>query len=97
MYLAKRSQETSLYLLARLGLAQWVQIITINPSCTYYFGPFITIKEAKLAQWGYIDDLLEEGAEILSVDIKQCKPRELTVLEDELAENSYPSSPEFSR
>jgi hypothetical protein len=97
MYLAKRSQETSLYLLARLGLAQWVQIITTNPSCTYYFGPFITIKEAKLAQWGYIDDLLEEGAEILSVDIKQCKPRELTVLEDELAENSYPSSPEFSR
>ncbi len=97
MYLAKRSQETSLYLLARLGLAQWVQIITTNPSCTYYFGPFITIKEAKLAQWGYIDDLLEEGAEILSVDIKQCKPRELTVLEDELAENSYPSSPKFSR
>ena len=97
MYLAKRSQEASLHLLARLGLAQWVQIITINPSCTYYFGPFITIKEAKLAQWGYIDDLLEEGAEILSVDIKQCKPKELTVFEDKFAENSYHSSPEFSR
>lgn len=97
MYLAKRSQEASLHLLARLGLAQWVQIITINPSCTYYFGPFLTVKEAKLAQWGYIDDLLEEGAEILSVDIKKCKPIELTVFEDEFAKNSYPSSPEFSR
>lgn len=97
MYLPKRRQETALHLLVRLGLAHWVKIITTNPSCTYYFGPFITIKEAKLAQWGYLDDLLEEGAEILSVDIKQCNPRELTVFEDEFAENSYHSSLEFSR
>ena len=57
----------------------WVEIKTINPSCTYYFGHFNHPLAAKIMQKGYIDDLIEEKAIIASVKIEQCQPEELTI------------------
>ncbi len=60
----------------------WLEIKTIVPSCTYYFGPFSTEKDAKLSEYGYIEDLLQEKAHGITVEIKQLKPKELTIDED---------------
>ncbi|NES84739.1 MAG: DUF1816 domain-containing protein [Moorea sp. SIO2B7] len=68
-----------------LRLAYWVEIVTNNPRCTYYFGPFINKTEAKAAQDGYIEDLQNEGAQDIVVTIKRCKPNKLTIF-DELGE-----------
>ena len=35
----------------------WLEIITKEPYCIYYFGPFDSLKEAQLEQGGYIEDL----------------------------------------
>lgn len=65
-----------------LGLAFWVEIITENPRCTYYFGPFDRQSEAKEASSGYIEDLTGEGATNLAVKIDRMKPTELTIFDD---------------
>jgi uncharacterized protein YegJ (DUF2314 family) len=65
-----------------VGLAWWVEIVTQNPKCTYYFGPFLNIKEAKIAEKGYVEDLEFEGAVLIGVDVKRCKPGNLTIVED---------------
>ncbi len=57
----------------------WVEIKTAEPSCVYYFGPFDTPFEAKFAHSGYVEDLTGEGAQGINVEIKRCKPIELTV------------------
>ena len=60
-------------------LAWWVKITTYQPRCLYFFGPFTSVKEAQSAQNGYIDDLQSEGALDISVEIKYCQPRSLTI------------------
>ncbi|MBD2667400.1 hypothetical protein B6N60_01688 [Richelia sinica FACHB-800] len=65
-----------------LGLAWWVEIVTQNPRCTYYFGPFLSSVEANLASKGYIEDLEIEGAQGIIVNIKRCKPNSLTIADD---------------
>jgi len=62
MNLSETAQEFFTSVLEKLGLAWWVEVVTEQPNCTYYFGPFASAKEAKLAQPGYIEDLLEEEA-----------------------------------
>ena len=57
----------------------WVEIQTDNPQCTYYFGPFETAEEARALQDGYLEDLRQEQARIITVEIKQCQPKELTI------------------
>ncbi|MGK7896598.1 MAG: DUF1816 domain-containing protein [Xenococcus sp. (in: cyanobacteria)] len=57
----------------------WVEIQTDNPRCTYYFGPFETAEQARASQDGYLEDLRQEGARIITVEIKQCQPQELTI------------------
>jgi hypothetical protein len=64
--------------------AWWVKIDTANPPCVYYFGPFDSSKEARLTQDGYIEDLEEEKSQIVSVEIKYCKPKELTICQEEV-------------
>ena len=59
----------------------WVEIQTNNPQCTYYFGPFETAEEARASQDGYLEDLRQEQAQIITVEIKQCQPKELTIYE----------------
>jgi hypothetical protein len=70
-----------------IEMAWWVEILTTIPSCTYYFGPFESMQEAALAQNGYVEDLVNEGAQAITVEIIWCQPRELTIFsEEELAE-----------
>jgi len=59
-----------------------MKLTTENPRCTYYFGPFLTKKEARENQQGYIDDLLEEGAKEIKISMKRFKPKELTIFEE---------------
>lgn len=66
-----------------IGWAYWVEIETAKPSCTYYFGPFLLLKDAELAQVGYVEDLTKEDAAGIMVEIKRCKPTELTVIKEQ--------------
>lgn len=78
-------KEITTKLLNTLGWAYWIEIKTNNPLCTYYFGPFISRKEANSSKAGYIEDLNEEGATEIKVAIQRCKPKELTIF-NELSE-----------
>ncbi len=72
-------KEILISILQFFGWAWWVEVATENPRCTYYFGPFMTYKEAESAKSGYIEDLLTEGAEGITLNIKRCKPQDLTI------------------
>lgn len=65
-----------------LGWAWWIEIATQTPRCTYYFGPFLSVKEANAAQAGYIEDLQQEGAQGIVIVVKRCKPTNLTIADD---------------
>lgn len=78
------------------GLAWWIEIITDNPHCTYYFGPFLTAKDANSANPGYIEDIEQEGAQGICFEIKRCKPSHLTVCEDLGEINDRQVTPVFS-
>lgn len=58
----------------------WVKIHTTEPQCVYYFGPFDDVKEAKNHQIGYIEDLVQEGAQGLHVTTQKVNPKELTII-----------------
>jgi hypothetical protein len=75
-------KEILLGVLEFLGIAWWVEIVTENPSCTYYFGPFLNSEEAEAEKSGYIEDLEQEGAKGITVTIKRCKPVELTIFDE---------------
>ena len=72
-------QDTKTLLIEQKRLPWWVEVKTISPCCVYYFGPFETIREARLNQGGYIDDLVEEKAFGITVELKQCLPDNLTI------------------
>lgn len=57
----------------------WVEINTTVPHCTYYFGPFYTLEEAVESHGGYLEDLKEEGASGITVNIKKCQPKFMTL------------------
>ncbi len=59
----------------------WVEVITTQPYCIYYFGPFTNAREAKRRQPGYIQDLVEEGIASIQSVVKQCHPTQLTIVE----------------
>lgn len=69
-------------ILNAIGWAYWVKIETKQPNCTYYFGPFANFQEAKLSKVGYVEDLNQEGATGITIEIKRCKPRELTIFNE---------------
>lgn len=75
-------QDIFTSLLDQIGLAWWVEISTDLPRCTYYFGPFLGVKLAEAAKAGYVEDLEQEGAKGIKVEVKQCKPTQLTVADD---------------
>lgn len=62
--------------------AWWVKIVTQQPNCLYYFGPFDSEEEAKTNETGYLQDLESEGAQEIQVIIYQGQPQKLTVFED---------------
>lgn len=75
-------KEFTTNLFQLFGLAWWVEIITENPRCTYYFGPFLSANEAAETKSGYVEDLEQEGAKISQVVVKRCKPSKLTIEEN---------------
>lgn len=90
-------KEVMLKILQFLGLAFWVEIVTENPRCTYYFGPFLNEKEATEAKGGYIEDLETEAAQGISVKIKRCKPSNLTIFDEQGEEFEFRTMPTLSR
>jgi hypothetical protein len=69
--------------LPRLGRGDWwVEVTTADPNCIYYFGPFINFAEADDLRPGYVQDLVNEGAQSISAVIKRCQPAELTKCEN---------------
>jgi hypothetical protein len=62
-----------------LGQAWWIEISTVQPRCTYYFGPFTNAMEAKVATPGYIKDLESEFAQGIATRVKRGKPPQLTI------------------
>lgn len=75
-------KERLITLSNNLGFAWWVEIVTQTPNCTYYFGPFISSQDASMASAGYVEDLENEGAQGIKVNVKRCKPYPLTIAED---------------
>jgi len=79
-----------------LGFAWWVEIVTQNPNCTYYFGPFLNSQEAEQASVGYVEDLELEGATGIVVTVKRCKPEILTIAEDLEGKFEFANQPVLS-
>ncbi|MFH7244155.1 MAG: DUF1816 domain-containing protein [Spirulina sp.] len=63
----------------------WVKIHTQNPTYTYYFGPFDGKAEAMVAQAGYVEDLEQENAQNIRLEVNQFSPQQLTIDEDVLS------------
>lgn len=58
----------------------WLKISTVAPSCEYYFGPFGSENEALQEQPGYLEDIEQEGSQVLKVLVTHQKtPAQLTV------------------
>ena len=67
------------------NLSYWLKISTKVPKCMYYFGPFDSSLEAKALQGGYIEDLIEENAQSIHVELEQSsEPEHLTVCEEDI-------------
>lgn len=75
-------KEFLIEILNFLGLAYWVEITTDDPTCTYYFGPFLGGSDAEASVNGYLEDLKNEGAQGITVSVKRCKPGNLTVFDE---------------
>ena len=80
-----------------LGLAYWVEIVTNEPQCTYYFGPFLNRADAEIAQSGYIEDLKNEGAKEIKVAIARLKPNNLTIYFDLDERSNFQAIARFTR
>jgi hypothetical protein len=70
-------------ILSFLGRAWWVEVLTAQPKCLYYFGPFADAKEAAVAMEGYVEDLENESNQGIQTHIKRCKPNLLTIEYDQ--------------
>ncbi len=57
----------------------WIIILVDKPMYVYYFGAFENYYEAKNSKREYVEDLKEEGAEIVGIQIKLCQPKKLTI------------------
>ena len=60
----------------KLGLAWWAKIETEDPSCTYWFGPFITKRSLKENISSFINDLSSEGSKNIKHSLVRCKKEE---------------------
>lgn len=55
----------------------WMRILTDNPNYMYYFGPFDSYWEAEWRKSGYVQDLEEEKAKVINIEIEKCQPEKL--------------------
>jgi hypothetical protein len=66
--------------------AWWIEILTAQPRCTYYFGPFVGAQEAEVASKGFVEDLEGELAQDIKIKIdRHSQPDLLTIEHDPLA------------
>lgn len=65
------------YYSEKVKLWWWLEIIATASTSAYYFGPFLSAKAAELAKPKYVEVLKLEGAEEISVQIKQYQPKNL--------------------
>lgn len=65
----------------KIEIPWWVKITTVQPRCVYFFGPFDRESEAIESQSGYIEDLMAEEAQGISIKIEQTSPNALTSIE----------------
>jgi Domain of unknown function (DUF1816) len=66
----------------------WIELQTLHPGYVYYFGPFLSKTEAEKLKYGYSQDLESEGSKIVSINVKWCKPYQLTICTDKLLKRS---------
>jgi hypothetical protein len=65
--------------------AWWIEILTAQPNCTYYFGPFAGAWEAKIASKGFLEDLEGEFAQGITIKIdRHSQPDLLTIEHDSI-------------
>ncbi|MBE9041472.1 DUF1816 domain-containing protein [Oscillatoriales cyanobacterium LEGE 11467] len=88
-------KEFLINLLNFFGFAWWVKVDTASPACTYYFGPFLSEKEAHNSTNGYVEDLEHEGAQGIGIQVSRCKPNDLTIYQEDYSSISK-SAPIFS-
>jgi hypothetical protein len=67
----------------------WVEIFTAQPFCLYYFGAFQTFQEARILNQGFKQDLLDEGASVVCLNIKYCSPNQVTIPFPELSPQEF--------
>ena len=77
--LTRRKLPLRLRWVQQSQLSWWLEIQTAKPCCIYYFGPFASPKEARLYQAGYVEDLVNEEAEVIAIKLKKCQPLKLTI------------------
>jgi len=51
----RNAEEPVVSVLEQLKLALWVEVVTEQPQCTYYFGPFVLVSSK--SRFEYIEDL----------------------------------------
>ena len=79
------------------GKAWWVEVKTVEPACTYYFGPFDAEGEAEIAKKGYVEDLEHEGAKRVEATVLRCKrPQNLTVYDKNMDGSAPKPEPALS-
>ena len=67
--------------IVKLQLPWWVKIATSEPKCVYYFGSFNSKEDAIDALPGYVEDLEQEQAKGILIEVKQGNPQQLTKCE----------------
>ena len=75
------------------GSDWWIRVITNNPECIYYFGPYESKAEAEAEQFGFLEDLKDENASIVSQEVLRTNPTQYTIYDersDFLAANPRP-------
>ena len=64
----------------KLGLAWWAKVETKTPDATYWYGPFLTKRSLNENIELFLNDLTQEGSEIVKYSILRCNKEEpLTV------------------
>jgi hypothetical protein len=88
MSLTNNVKDMFTVLLEQLGMAVWIEVVTDAPRCTYYFGPFSSFPEAEAALPGYREDLEAEGAVVVGLVTRRCKPDLLTIYDESVDINA---------
>lgn len=72
----------------------WLEIETVQPQCTYYYGPFKSAPEAESYQHRYVEDFRAEPSPPITVKIRTCQPETLTIISTENSNGEHLSLPE---